>query len=165
MKEEIMKEKKGEHPFGDTGQLIGFGVFLIVWIGDSYFLRLSTFLSDYVPLVLRLGILALSIIVALCLFGTGHEVAHREQKLDRVVTTGSFRFVRHPLYSASILVYIGLTIVTLSLFSLAVLMGIFIFYDFIAGYEEKLLEAQFGEEYRRFKRRTGKWIPKIGTGR
>jgi hypothetical protein len=45
-----MKEKNGEHPFGDTGQLISLGVFVVVWIGDSFFLRQSTFLSNYVPL-------------------------------------------------------------------------------------------------------------------
>jgi len=39
MTEVDMKEKEGEHPFGDAGQLISLGVFLVVWVGDSFFLR------------------------------------------------------------------------------------------------------------------------------
>ena len=42
---ETMKEKNGEHPFGDAGQLILLGVFLVVWVGDSFFLRKTNFLS------------------------------------------------------------------------------------------------------------------------
>ena len=34
-----MKEKRGEHPFGDAGQFILLGLFLVVWIGDSFFLK------------------------------------------------------------------------------------------------------------------------------
>lgn len=157
-----MKEKNGEHPFGDTGQLISFGVFVVVWIGDSFFLRQSTFLSNYVPLYVRLVILSLSLITAVYLFGSGHVVVSHEQRPNSMITTGAFRYVRHPLYLASILTYLGLAASTLSLFSLALLVGVFIFHNYIASYEERLLEAKFGEEYRVYKKETGKWVPKIG---
>jgi protein-S-isoprenylcysteine O-methyltransferase Ste14 len=157
-----MKEKKGEHPFGDAGQLIWLGVFLVVWAGDSFFLRKSTFLTNYVPLYIRLAVLGFSLITATCLFRSGHVVVSHEQRFKSVVTTGAFRHVRHPLYLASILTYFGLTVSTLSLFSLAIFVGIFIFYNYIASYEEGLLEAKFGEEYREYKNKTGKWLPKIG---
>jgi len=80
------------------------------------------------------------------------------------MATGAFRYVRHPLYLASILFYLGLSISTGSLISLALLAVMCIFYNYIAGYEEKLLEKKFGEGYIRYKKRTGKWVPKIGTG-
>jgi protein-S-isoprenylcysteine O-methyltransferase Ste14 len=155
-----MKEKNGEHPFGDTGQLISLGVFVVVWIGDSFFLHRSTFLSNYVPLYVRLLILGLALITVVYLSRSGHVVISHEHR--RVVTTGAFRYVRHPLYLASVLTYLGLTISTLSLFSLAILAGIFMFYNYIARYEEGLLEAKFGAEYREYKKKTGKWAPKIG---
>ena len=160
-----MKEKKGEHPFGDAGQLISLGVFLVVWVGDSFFLRKSTFLSDYVPLYIRLIILGLTLITAMCLFSSGHVVVSHEQRPNSVVANGAFRYVRHPLYLASILTYLGLTVSTVSLFSLALFVGIFVFHNYIASYEEKLLDARFGEEYRKYKRRTGKWVPRIGKDR
>ncbi len=49
----------------------------------------------------------------------------------------------------------------MSLFSLALLIPVFIFYNYIATYEEKLLEEKFGAAYRDYKKRTGKWLPKI----
>lgn len=157
-----MKKREGEHPFGDAGQLILLGLFIVVWVGDSFFLRISTFLKDYLPLYIRLVILGLTIAAAMYLFGSGHAVAHHEQGPKSVVTTGGFRYVRHPLYLASILFYLGLTIATVSLFSLALFGGIFVFYNYIASYEEELLEAKFGEEYRKYKKATGKWAPRIG---
>ena len=160
-----MKEKNGEHPFGDAGQLILLGLFLVVWVGDSFFLRKSTFLSDYLPLYVRLVVLGLTLIVAMFLFRSGHVVVSQEQRPNGVVTTGAFRYVRHPVYLASILVYLGLMVSTVSLFSFILLVVIWIFYDYIANYEEKLLEAKFGEEYRRYKQRTGKWTPRIGRVR
>ena len=63
-----MKEKNGEHPFGDIGQLILLCLFLVVWITDSFFLHKSTFLSEHFPLYIRLVILALSFIAAVYLF-------------------------------------------------------------------------------------------------
>ena len=102
--------------------------------------------------------------MAIILFRSGHVVVSYEQRANRVVATGAFRYVRHPLYLASILVYLGLTVFTSSLFSFALLVGICVFLDLIASYEEDLLEAKFGDEYRRYKQRTGKWVPRIGTG-
>ena len=157
-----MKEKNGEHPFGDAGQLILLGVFLVVWVGDSFFLHKSTFMSAYVPLYVRLVILGLTLFVAIYLFRSGHVVVNHEQRPNIVVTTGVFRYVRHPLYLASILTYLGLTVSTLSLFSLPLFVGIFVFHNFIANYEEIILEAKFGEEYRKYKNKTGKWLPRIG---
>lgn len=157
-----MKEKKGEHPLGDAGQLILLGVFLVVWLGDSFLLHKSTFLSDYLPLYLRLIILGLTLITAMFLFKSGHVVVSHEERANNVVATGAFRYVRHPLYLASILTYLGLTVFTVSLFSFALFVGIFVFHNYIASYEEKLLEVRFGEEYRKYKKRTGKWVPKIG---
>ena len=108
----------------------------------------------------------LALLTAICLFSSGHVVVSHEQRPHGVVTRGAFRFVRHPLYLASILTYLGLTVSTLSLASFALSVGIFAFYNYIASFEEELLEAEFREEYRIYKKRTGKWAPRIrNTGR
>jgi len=118
-----------------------------------------------VLLNIRLIILGLTLITAMCLFMSGHVVVSHEQPPNSVVATGAFRYVRHPLYLASILTYLGLTVSTVSLFSLALFVGIFVFHNYITTHEEKLLDARFGEEYREYKRRTGKWVPRIGKNR
>jgi protein-S-isoprenylcysteine O-methyltransferase Ste14 len=159
-----MKERKGEHPFGDAGQLILLGLFLVVWVGDSFFLHKSTFVSEYVPLFVRLAIMALVLITAVYLSMSGHVVVAHGERPNSVVSTGAFRYVRHPLYLAAILFYLGLAISTASLFSLALLLIIFLFYNYIASYEERLMEIKFGEEYMAYEKRTGKWMPRIGGG-
>lgn len=156
-----MKEKNGEHPFGDAGQLILLGLFLAVWTADSFFLRRSTFLSGYVPHYIRFIILSLALVAAMYLFRSGHVVVHDEKHHDSVVSYGAFRYVRHPLYLASILTYLGLTVSTASLYSFALFVGIGFFYNYIASYEEKLLDARFGAEYMDYRKKTGKWMPRI----
>ena len=156
-----MKEKNGEHPYGDAGQLILLALFLVIWMGDSFFLRKSTFLADSVPLYIRLLILVFSLITTVLLFRSGHVVVSHEHRPTDVVSTGAFRYVRHPLYLGCILFYLGLVVSTISLFSLALLVLIFLFYNYIAGYEEKLLVQKFGDRYSNYKKGAGKWVPRI----
>jgi protein-S-isoprenylcysteine O-methyltransferase Ste14 len=101
------------------------------------------------------------LVTAVYLIRSGHVVVKHEERPEEVVTTGAFRYVRHPLYLGSILFYLGLAVSTASLFSLGLVLVIFLFYNNIASYEEKLLEDQFHEEYRNYKIRTGKWVPMI----
>lgn len=157
-----MKEKKGEHPFGDAGQLILFGVFVVVWAGDSFFLRVSTFLSGAVPLYLRIAFLVASFVLGLLLARSGHVVVGGGERPKSVVASGAFRYVRHPLYLGAMLFYLGLVVSTLSLLSAAVLAVGFAFYNYIAGYEERLLVAKMGADYSAYKKKTGKWMPRPG---
>jgi len=156
-----VKAKNGEHPWGDTGQLILFLFYMIVWVGDSFFLRLSTFLSPYLPLSIRLLVSAFVVILVVYLAKAGHVVTKQEDRAPGVVSTGAFRYVRHPLYLASLLFYFGLAVSTACLFCLGLLVIIFLFYDYIASYEEKLLEAKYGKDYFIYKKNTGKWTPRI----
>jgi hypothetical protein len=48
-----MKEQNGEHPFGDSGQSILLVLFLGIWVVDSFFLRISTFLYNDISLLVR----------------------------------------------------------------------------------------------------------------
>jgi len=159
-----MKEKNGEHPSGDAGQLILLALFLILWIVDSFFLRTSTLLSDDIPLYIRLVFLGLTLVTAAYLSTSGHDKICCEHRGPKVVSAGAFRYVRHPLYLACLLFYLGLAVSTASIFSLAFFVVIFFFYNYIASYEERLLDEKFGEEYKKYKRRTGKWVPGICKG-
>ncbi len=161
MTEGEMRGKKGDHPLGDAGQLILLALFLVLWVSDSFFFRKSTFLSDAVPISIRLVILCLALIVAACLYKSGHVVVSPKRLSTDLISTGAFRYVRHPLYLGNLMVYVGLTVSTVSLFCLALLAVIAIFYDYIATCEEKLLEIRLAEAYKAYKRRTGKWVPRI----
>ncbi len=154
--------REGEHPLGDLGQLILLVVFLAVWAVDSFVLRFSTAPLPAVTLGIRLGIAGLLFIAALRLAHKGHIVISEEVlRRGSLVKDGAFARVRHPLYLASILFYVSLVISTLSLVSAAFLGGIAVFYDAIASYEEKTLLRKHGDEYRVYKQRVPKWIPRI----
>jgi len=156
-----MKQKNGEHPFGDSGQLILLVLFLLIWVVDSFLLKISAVLSDDISLYIRLIIFVLILVTAVYHIRSGHAVVNHGQRPSGVVSTGAFRYVRHPLYLGSILFYLGLAVSTASLFSLMLVVVIFLFYNYIASYEEKIMEEQFDEEYRGYKKRTGKWVPMI----
>ena len=65
------------------------------------------------------------------------------------------------MYLAAILLYLSFLIFKLSLAALVVWLVTFIFYHFIARYEEKLLLERFGEEYETYKLKVPMWIPKL----
>ena len=157
-----MKEKRGEHPFGAVGQVMLVALFLVVWVGDTFFLHWSTFLADWVPNSIRMELFGLALLITLILVWTGRAVIRGKERPNYLVGTGPFRYVRHPLYLAVLIAYVGTAISSLSLLSFALLIPIFAFYDYIASYEEKLLEARFGGAYRKYLRRTGKWLPRLG---
>jgi protein-S-isoprenylcysteine O-methyltransferase Ste14 len=70
--------------------------------------------------------------------------------------------VRHPVYLAEILLYLGLLVGNMSLAALGVWIGAVIFLHRISRYEENLLLARFGEEYRQYMTRVPMWLPRIG---
>jgi len=153
-------DSHGEHPSGDVGQLILLGIFLIVWVGDSFFLHLSTFLTDYLPWYIRIIFLVSCLAAAAFLIKSSHGIVSHSQRSRGLVSTGAFKYVRHPLYLGCILFYLGLALSTASLFSLVLWVAICIFYNYLANYEEKLLEARFGESYIIYQKHAGKWMPR-----
>ncbi len=78
-----------------------------------------------------------------------------------LVTDGPYRHVRHPLYSYGFLFYLLLALVTALwwlLLLLAVAFGVLLWRT---GREEANLIAQFGDEYRRYMARTGRFVPRL----
>jgi len=155
----------GEHPFGDRGQIILFILFMVIWILDSFVFRFSTILSVYLPVYIRLPIAIITIVFAGYFIKVGHTVIEEKQDTPNVIKTKVFLFVRHPIYFGTLLFYKGLVISTLSLISFALLCIIFLFYNHIAEYEEKLLENRFDKEYLEYKKMVSRWLPVKFIGR
>ena len=76
-----------------------------------------------------------------------------------MITTGAFSFVRHPIYLALILLYLGFILLSLSLLSILVWILIIIFYYMISRYEEKLLIKAFGSAYSEYMRKVPMFLP------
>lgn len=80
----------------------------------------------------------------------------------KLIDSGPFKRIRHPVYTAAILEAVG--IVTISqayLSSLLILLVIIPAVFFRISIEEKELHAKFGEQYRDYIQQTGSLFPKI----
>jgi protein-S-isoprenylcysteine O-methyltransferase Ste14 len=145
---------------------VALAVFLAIWALDSFVFRLSTFLARDVSLVIRLGASGLMMALAVYFMQAGHRAAsHDARPSPGLITDGAFARVRHPLYAGSLLVYLAFVAGTLSLVSLAVWGGVFVFYDVIASYEERRLMEAFGPAYEAYRRRVPKWVPRLRPAR
>ncbi len=154
------KDLIGEHTFGDLGQLILLAIFLIIWISDSFFLEYSTLSLDTIPNMVRMiiGFPILIISGILAKYGLGIVFGEVRDKPE-ILEKGVFKIVRHPIYLGSILLYLGLTILTCSIASAILWIIIVIFYFYISKYEKKLLLKEFGADYKNYMERVPMLIP------
>ncbi|MFC1785470.1 methyltransferase family protein [Candidatus Neomarinimicrobiota bacterium] len=154
------KDIIGEHVFGDLVQILLLIIFLIVWISDSFFLEYSTLSLDAIPNILRLiyGLPILLISGIFAKYGLGIVFGEVREKPE-VIEKGVFKIVRHPIYLGSILLYLGLILLTCSIASAILWIIIIIFYFYISKYEEKLMIKEFGKKYTNYMERVPMLIP------
>ena len=148
----------GEHKYGDLGQLILFFVFIAVWITDSFILNISTWLAQYIPLYFRLGIALPVFIFSFILAQRGLKTVFGEiRDKPEVISKGVFSRMRHPIYLAAILFYFSFCISTVSVASFVTWLIIIFFYNYIAGYEEKMLIKHLGSDYKNYILNVRRW--------
>ncbi len=79
----------------------------------------------------------------------------------RLVLVGPYRHVRNPMFLGMLQIVLGEGLYFQSPAILAYLVTLCLFgHFFIILGEEGRLEGQFGEDYRRYKREVGRWIPR-----
>jgi protein-S-isoprenylcysteine O-methyltransferase Ste14 len=154
-----------EHPLCDTVQSTMLILFFAVWGVDTlthFTFRVSTVLAglDSFPLLLFPAILSLSFGIYLAL--ESHEAVFPETAgQPRLIDSGVYSWVRHPMYLGTLLFCLGFFFAIASLLSLGVLIVFFVFYDKMATYEEKDLIRVLGEAYIAYQKRVPKWYPRL----
>lgn len=78
----------------------------------------------------------------------------------QLVTRGPYRYIRHPLYTALFLGYLGTLLAQQSWMLLAWFPVFVASYLLFATEEESVMEEAFGETYRAYRQRTGMFLPK-----
>ena len=76
-----------------------------------------------------------------------------------LITTGCFRWVRHPIYSGSVLAFAGFFLVFRSKLSLLAVPLYFLGTCWRIRDEERLLAESFGEEFARYRAQTWRLFP------
>ncbi len=95
------------------------------------------------------------------LLSSAWKVLYAAQKNHALATTGPYARIRHPQYAAFVLIMLGFlvqwpTILTLAMFPVLVYM-----YARLARREEREVEREFGETYRRYAARTPAFVPRF----
>ena len=132
-------------------------VFLILlWTGEA-------------PLIAQLVALALEALSLWIFFrtiaasrdGALHFAFDTENPVS-LVTSGPYRYVRHPFYTSYLIFWTGLAIGTWSLWAVPVLVLMAVLYTVAArGEEAKFARTQMSDEYATYRARTGMFWPKL----
>ena len=105
--------------------------------------------------------------VAWVLRSLGHNVSETvlTKRDHALVTTGPYRWIRHPLYTTAVVLFLSLGFVLASWFVLgmAAVSALFIRLVVIPA-EERQLIAKFGDSYRAHMLRTGRLLPRPTGG-
>lgn len=81
---------------------------------------------------------------------------------ETLVVTGSYRFVRNPMYLAVVSLILGQSLLFGSLALLAYGAAIWlIVHLFVVSYEEPTLARSFGAQYGRYQASVRRWIPRL----
>ncbi len=93
--------------------------------------------------------------------GTNYTATLKRMEEQRLVIQGIYRWIRHPMYTSFFAVLAADFLLTANW--LVGLLGVV--YSLViverAGYEERILIESFGEEYRQYMRRTGRFFPRL----
>jgi protein-S-isoprenylcysteine O-methyltransferase Ste14 len=91
---------------------------------------------------------------------------HQDNDAPRsIVTYGAYKYVRHPFYSAFLLALIGMLVACPHPGTLVCLVYTAVMLRYTARKEEhKLSNSEFGDEYRSYLARTGRFLPRLRSG-
>ncbi len=138
---------------------------LVAWLIDPGWMAWS---SVDLPLGLRWTGVGLGVLTAMLLIwvfrtlGTNLTDTVVTRKEHTLVTTGPYRWVRHPFYLAFLMAMIADSLVMANWF-LALTGGLAVSLIFIrTAREEANLLSRFGDDYRQYMETTGRFFPRLG---
>jgi len=90
-----------------------------------------------------------------------HAAEYQVLPGQELVTDGPYRWIRHPMYTAFLVIFLG-TEIMLGSWLISLSIPLYVFMIWQTRKEERVLEESFGEQYRHYQRRTGMIFPRIG---
>jgi protein-S-isoprenylcysteine O-methyltransferase Ste14 len=142
---------------------------LMLWLGVmAYMFNPSSMSWSSAPLPMWLrwsGIAVLAMGIAflgwtLRRLGTNLTDTVVTKRGHTLVTSGPYRWVRHPFYDAMALLILAISLVSANWFILGAGVVVFALLAIRSRTEEANLLTRFGEPYREYRARTGRFLPK-----
>jgi len=155
-------QKAGEPPNiePNQGQKITGYISVILWVLTTVYSIFLPFELGTVWFYIGLGIFLLGLIMTMVV-----TVNFTTTPINEPVTTGIYRYSRHPMYIAMILIYLSVAIASVSwIFLLASAIWLVLMRLGVAD-EEKYCLWKYGEAYRKYMNRTPRWIGIPGSER
>jgi protein-S-isoprenylcysteine O-methyltransferase Ste14 len=111
--------------------------------------------------LLLYGLGCLLLAAAFVMLGQSFRAEGAAPSLDRLMTGGPYRFVRHPMYTGLLCLSLGLSCMTQSLACFAVF-GIYLLLILrLVDMEEDELRRAYGDQYRLYQREVRKLVPRV----
>ncbi len=149
-----------------------FHLFFGLWLGG---LNLSAFYPpfvekiphlDFPKVVLWGGVVFLFVSWGLFVLSLKHlrdawRIGIDHEKTDRLITTGIYSLIRHPIYTAIKMALTGTLLIFPNLYFLPVVLIGWMGVSLTALLEEDFLIKKFGETYLNYCNQTGRFLPRI----
>jgi protein-S-isoprenylcysteine O-methyltransferase Ste14 len=141
-----------------------------LWLGIILYMINPAWMSwsaTPLPLWLRWsGVAFLLLCVALLIWtlptlGTNLTDTVVTREHHTLVTRGPYRWIRHPFYVAMALIATGAALIAANWFVLVSGAVVFTLLAIRSRVEEEQLAARFGDAYREYKKRTGRFLPRF----
>ncbi len=135
-------------------------LFILIWFLDSHIFRITTFLNDFVPFSFRTILFIILLCIAYSFIMLSHRILFKSHAPpNSLITNGILGYLRNPMYAGILLIYVAFILFSISIISIGFFIVIFLVYNWMANFEEKILENMFGDDYIQYKKRVPKWIP------
>lgn len=132
-------------------------LFVLYWWHPEPVSSVLTFIWKYIGVVL--GLMGLILITfAFIQLNRNLTMLPTPVKNATLITTGVFKYIRHPIYSGIFLVALGYAMIILSFDHIMIALLILLLFEIKSNYEEKKLTAYF-PDYIQYKSVTGKFFP------
>ncbi|KON31958.1 hypothetical protein AC478_01700 [miscellaneous Crenarchaeota group-1 archaeon SG8-32-3] len=123
---------------------------------DLFYLIFKYIIFPISTIIIVVGIL-------LIVFGWRQIFKARSKSQGQLVTTGLYSHIRHPQYLGFLLLTLGMLLEWPTIFTLLLWPVLTVVYYRLAKDEDKEIEAQFGEEFREYKRTVPAFLPRLRT--
>lgn len=116
-------------------------------------------LDSTAPLIVGVALAGLGLVIDLAgVISMGSLARMNGQDPDRLITEGAFRFSRNPQNVGIAIAGVGVALLGDSGLALALVAASIVVFRIYLVFEEAHLELVFGEEFRRYKAETPRWL-------
>ncbi len=161
----VVKRGEGRLKFGALGFLF------LAWVSASVAFVINPAWMSWsalpLPASLRwtgVGVILVGFSLAFAAFrslGTNYSGTVVIKDSHTLVTSGPYRWIRHPIYTSYFALTLSLFLLTTNWFIGLALLALSILLASRVKAEEAMLLERFGDEYRAYMQRTGRFLPRL----